>query len=344
MSKKDLKYYLSHTDEMPTDPVEIEKLANEHMAEALETGSEQLTIERFVTADDTKVDETSASSDAKTEEAKEEPVEEVKTDSKPEGVLAKDGKNVIPYGVLASARERAEAAEQLAAEQAAEIERLKSLPVTQVEPQEDKNVDLLSDAELDALAVDSPTLAKVLRSQQNSMKEQQAIIQKLNGTVENLAERQQAQIDTEVSAVKDEIQEAIDANPTLAEWQVSEDQSLWNEASRIDKALRESPTYKDVPFEKRFAKVVELTKSAMMIDEDQKPEPEPKLTQKDVKALAAAKLKTAKTLPKSLSDVPGGAEPAVDERARVEEMSAIELGNKFLNMTPEQIDAYLASL
>ena len=335
---KDLNYYLEHTDEMPTDPKEIEKLANEHMSQALESGQDELTVDKFVPPEDKteKVVEAKAEP-VKTEEAEtktEEPKAEVKTEAKPDGILAKDGKNVIPYSQLETARARTTAAEALVREQAAEIERLKAVEVP-------GDVETLTEEELTALEADSPTLAKTLRAQQ-------AAIQKLSGQVQDLTERTNGQIANEEAVIKSDIQTAIDANPTLAAWQTAEDQTLWNEASRFDKALRESPTYANVSFADRFKKVVELTQSALGIEppREEKKESLPTLTPEEIKAAATAKLaKAAKTaVPRSLSDIPGGAPPAVDERQKVEEMSSVALGQQFLGMTKDQIDAYLASL
>ena len=358
---KDLKYYLDHTDEMPTDPAELERLANEHMAAANEVGTEELTVDRFVPPDD-KDDKPSVSSDAKVEakddkadeqaeaeakaiadalaadaakKAEEAAKAEPPKEEKPEGILAKDGKNVIPYSQLETARARATAAETLAREQAEEITRLKA---EKAKPQDD--VAILTDEELDALEADSPTLAKTLRAQQ-------ATIQKLSDRLEAVVERQETQGATQETEVKTEIQTAIDANPTLATWQAAEDQTLWNEASRFDKVLRESPAYANKSFAERFIKVVELTQSALGIAEAPKTEVKeelPKLTPEQIKAAAAAKLKGKPSAPVSLSQIPGGAPPAVDEKERIEQMSAVELGNKFMSMTPEQLETYIASL
>ena len=356
---KNLQYYLDHTDEMPTDPAEIERLANEHLAQANEAGTEELTVDKFVPPDD-KDDKKGVSSDAKVEakddKADEQAEAEAKAvadalaadtakkaddaakaelpkEEKPEGILAKDGKNVIPYSQLETARARATAAEALAKEQAAEIERLKAEKL----PKED--VATLTNEELDTLEADSPTLAKTLRAQQAS-------IQKLTEQLQAVAERQEDQAVIQETEVKSEIQSAIDANPTLAEWQTAEDQTLWNEASRFDKVLRESPAYANKSFAERFTKVVELTQSALGLEvETPKTEVElPKLTPEQIKAAAQAKLKGKTSVPVSSSQIPGGAPPAVDERERVEQMSVHELGNKFMNMTPEQMEAYLTTL
>jgi len=334
---KDLNYYLSHTDEMPTDPKEIEALANAHMAAALESGSDQLTVDRFVDKDESA----ESSPAAKGEEAKpkeepkaEEPKAEPKAEEKPEGILAKDGKNVIPYSQLESARQGKAAAEQRAGELQAEIDRLKA---GQAKPAGEADVSVLTEDELNALEADSPTLARLLRAQQNT-------IQKLTGTVQSLAEHQQGRAAEEVAEIKSEIQTAIDANPTLASWQTAEDQAMWNKASAFDQVLRGLPEYKDVAFEDRFKKVVELTHAALGQEVEQPRAEAPNLTQEQIKAVAAAKLKAKPSLPRSLSDIPGGAPPVADERERVDQMSSVELGGKFLSMTREQLDSYLSNL
>lgn len=348
--KKDLTYFLAHPDEMPEDPKELERLTQAHMQQAMEGGTEQLSIDRLVPPDEKKDEKPGAPSDAKVEE-KAKPAEEAKAEEKkaevpakaeepkPEGILAKDGKNLIPYSQLESARTRATQAEALVKEQAAELERLKA----EKKPDAVTDVAMLTDEDLKALEEDSPTLAKTLRAQQS-------LIQKLTDTVQAVTERQNEQVATEETLVKTEIQTAIDANPTLAAWQTSEDQAMWNQASVFDKALRESPKYANVPFADRFAKVVELTQSALGLEAEAKPavveEKAAALKPEEVRAAAAAKLaeKTKTAKPVSLSQIPGGAPPAVDEKEKVEQMSSVSLGQQFMGMTREQLDTYLASL
>lgn len=335
---KDLKYYLAHPDEMPTDEKELERLANEQIAQTLESGQEQVKVEDFV-----KMDEKPESSPAAKTEVKEAPkVETVEAapkeavEAKPEGVLAKDGKNLIPYAVLEASRRREREATDLAAEQAAEIERLNATLAGKVEKSE-QDAAALTEEELTTLEQDSPTLAKVLRAQQNEIRELKTRQKTLDESVQVQAEQSEAE-------VKTEIQVAIDANPKMAAWQVAEDQTMWNEAAKIDRALRENPLYADVPFEKRFKKVVALTEEAMRVEEAPAPVVVAKPDPDQVKAAAQAKLAKVPTTPRSLSDIPGGAPPARDERESVENMSIVSLGEKFMHMTPEQRDTYLASL
>lgn len=345
---KDLKYYLANPDEMPTDPKILERLANEHMDAALESGTEQLDVEKIVGSDETKGDSSGAAgkeepkTEAKTEpevtvdEPKVKAQAEPEAPAKPDGILAKDGKNVIPYSQLESARSRASAAEQLVKDQANEIARLKAEKTAPAAEPE-----MLTEDELAVLEEDQPTLAKTLRAQQAS-------ITKLNTVVAGMARRQNEDAVVQKKEVDAEIQSAIDANPTLAEWQAAEDQAMWNEAARQDQLLRTSPRYANVSFAQRFEKVVALTRLALdmeaPVEEVQETPATP--TPAEVKAAAAAKLAAVNKAkkPLSMTDIPGGAPPAVDERAKVEEMSTVALGQQFLGMTKEQLDAYLATL
>jgi hypothetical protein len=346
-AQKDLNYYLTHADEMPTDPKEIERLANAHMDAAMEAGTEQMDVNKIVG----KADETPGAAAAETVEVKtDEPVKAkaetpaaagtpAAEEAKPDGILAKDGKNVIPYSQLESARARAAAAEALARDQAAELATLRAAKTA---PEQVEDADMLTDEELTVLEADSPTLAKTLRAQQ-------AAIRQLRETVDSVTQRQASDAAAQAAEVKSEVQTAIDSNPTLAAWQTSEDQTMWDRASGFDKLLRAMPEYANVSFADRFAKVVEMTQSALGIEPEPEPSPqkqEEQLTPAQIKAAATARLAQAGKgkKPLSLSDVPGGAPPAVDERQKVEEMSTVGLGQMFLGMTQEQRDAYLASL
>lgn len=341
MSKKDIKYYLDHPDEMPTDTQEIEKLATEHIEASLKT--EQLSMDDLKESEDKPKDDAEKSTepeDKPKDPEKTEPESKAEEKPKEQEVLAKDGKHVIPYAVLAGARERAERAEALAAEQAREIEKLKA-----EEQAESKTTEVLSEDELEALAVDSPTLAKVLKTQQDTIKN-------LAGTVTELKTSAEQEKGREMAAMQAEIQVAIDGIPTMLAWQNDKDKTLWNEAARIDRVLRDSPRFSDVSFAERFKVVGKMTCEVLGIEipedlQDKKPETpksdKPKLTDAEIMAAAEAKLK-GKAIPKSLSDIPGGGIPAADERDRVEQMSAAELGNKMMGMTKEQLESYLSTL
>jgi hypothetical protein len=178
---------------------------------------------------------------------------------------------------------------------------------------------MLTEDELKVLEADSPTLAKTLRAQQ-------AAIVKLTDTVEKITERQTAQAASEETVVKNEIQTAIDSNPTLAAWQADKDQTMWNEASRFDRLLRESPKYADVPIRRpvRKGRGAHAIRPRGGSSERRCTRAHAGRSQSGGRSNAKLKAKTA--VPRSLSDIPGGAPPAVDEKEKVEQMSAVALG------------------
>lgn len=168
----------------------------------------------------------------------------------------------------------------------------------------------LAEAELQALEVEAPVLAKTLRAQQSAILE-------MAGTVQKVAARHDAEVAREQDQMRGQILEAVDANPTLRAWRASPDQTLWQEATRLDKVLRGSPAYADVPFADRFAKVVELTQTALDVRNEHREE-EAAERPSDTPA------KRGKTL---------------------EEVSTAELGRQFIDLgDKDKIDAYLASL
>lgn len=341
MSEKNLAYYLSHPDEMPTDTAEIERLSREATDQALESGSEQLTVDKIVGKADEPAPAAATTEDDKPEvKADEAKPAETPAEEKPDGILTKDGKHVIPYSQLESARQRAATAEALAKTQAEELAaktaELEAAKAGKTAP-ESVDAEMLTEEELAALETDSPTLAKVIRAQQASLR-------RLQDEVKTVSTAQASQAATREAEVKSDLQSAIDANPTLATWQTAEDQTMWEEAARIDRMLRESPKYANASFEERFAKVVEMTQVAQGVAPERKETPS--LTPEQIRAAAAAKLAESSKgkRPLSISDIPGGAPPAVDEKAKVEEMSPVALGQMFLGMTSEQRDAYLNSI
>lgn len=258
----------------------------------------------------------------------------------PEGVQAKDGRHVIPYSVLERERDRAARAEATANALAEEIDRLKAGKPAQAATVQ------LSAEDLDQLEQDLPMVAKVIRSNM-------AAIEQLTGTVTQLRRDQEITAQTQQRSVEDEIDAAISANPDLAAWRDAAnrkdnpDPLMWNRAAAIDATLREDPEWKDKTFAERFEKATETVKllygvPAAVTPPAPKPqEPKPE----DIKQVAEAKLKeTPAPVPNTLSDIPGSAAPTQSAIETIENASAVQIGQKFLSMTTDQQDAYLASL
>lgn len=342
MSKKDLAYYLEHTDEMPTDPAEIERLTREAMDQTNGQASEDLTIDRIVPpADEPPKDPPKVEDPPKTETPKTE--EPPKVDPKePKGVLAKDGEHIIPYSQLEQARSNAREAterEQAALNKVNELNaRIQELTAGKAPPAAAETT-LMAEEELVALEATDPTLAKVLRGQVEH-------IHKLEERDARRTAEETRRAAAERREVNDEIQDAIDQVPKLAEWQASKDQAMWDRASATDAYLRQLPEWRNKSFKERFEKVVEITEEAIRT-EPAKVEQPAQLTQEQIRAAAEAKLRetASKSTPKTLSDIPGGAPPAQSERERLEQMSVSEMGSKMMGFKSlDEIQAFLTQL
>lgn len=299
------------------------------------------------------------------------PVEEVKVASEPEketqnptepseadaaGVATKDGKHVIPYAVLTSTRERALRAEEAAREMAARVTALEqSLQAaakganTGAAPRAAEAVaadatERMSDADLEALKEDFPTVYKALRAAtaradqlEQQVREQASFRQEVEGA---------SQRDVEMT-----VQDAIDSVPKLAHIQASDPQTFAL-AKQFDDTLKNTPAWANKPMQERFAKVIEMVEAANgAIDlpggksNPEVPAPNAEDLKKAAQATAAAAVKTGRSnVPTSLSEFPVGDPPAQTETQALEQMTQFQLAEKFARMTPEQQDAYLASL
>lgn len=263
-----------------------------------------------------------------------------------EGVATKDGKHVIPYSVLKGERERAIRAEQLLREAHERLNQMEqqSKPGSEAKdggtaPTEPEATDELSDADLEALKEDFPT---VYAGIQAAMARTKALEAKLQPVEQSIQQQEQNRQRTEA----DQIQDAIDAVPKLAHIQ-SNDKAAFQTAVQFDQLLRIQPEWADRPMEERFAKVVEMVESVkgtITLPNGQK-----SLSAAEMAAAARAKAaETAKAkgtqAPISLSEAPPGVAPAADEIQALEQMNPLQLAAKFDSMTPEQIDAYLSTI
>jgi hypothetical protein len=242
-----------------------------------------------------------------------------------EGVLAKDGKNVLPFSVLQGTREEKARLERLVHEQTAEIERLRAGGVAGDEGKAattEPDAPLrLTEEDLAALEEESPSLAKILRAQQ--------------ATIDRLAGEAAARTEERGREVADEVQSIIDGKPKLAHLQATNPEA-WAEVIATDNRLASSGKWKGKPMAERFDAVVRLYEAEN--GAIQVPGGTATAQQTETKPAAASRRG-----PTTLSDLPGGAAVPVDEQASIEQASSIELTRRFEDMTPEQIDAFIAS-
>ena len=266
-------------------------------------------------------------------------------DAEPEGVATKDGKNIIPYSVLRSTRDRAERAEEMLKEAQARLAAMeernngsqgaKSGEHARTDPEPQSSIESLSEADLEGLRGDFPEVHKVLKAMM-------ATAQKIESRI--------APVENKVAAVENErqrslaetVQEAIDAVPQLAHFQ-AHDPAAFALAQQFDAVLREQEAWAGKPLSERFAKVVEMVDSAagrpaaVAAPAPAAPKPQEAPAEKRVSVAKPA-------VPASLSDFRSGAPAAQDEREAIENMTHQQIAAKFAGMTADQMDAYFRSL
>lgn len=268
----------------------------------------------------------------------------------PEGVATKDGKHVIPYSVLKSERDRASRAEQLASEMRERVAALEA--AVQAASQganngesarteaTEQNVSDLSPDDLEALKEDFPTVYKAVKAAMSKAEMLEAKLQPVEQSVRS-AEAEQARSATET------VQDAIDAVPKLAHIQATNTEAF-ELAKQFDATLKAQSAWAGKSLQERFAKVAEMVEATLgPIDLPgvKAASPSAEELKAAAKAKADATTKANRTnVPTSLSEFPIGQHAAQDEREAAENLSALQLAEKFAAMTPDQMDAYFRNL
>ncbi|HFD9218992.1 TPA: hypothetical protein ACF632_000476 [Salmonella enterica] len=251
------------------------------------------------------------------------------------GILARDGKHVIPYDVLEAERTGRQRVEQeafLLKQQLAEEQRKIDLLTSQIKqagmtpdplPEEAR----ISDEQIARIKEEYPEVANALTLMSRKYDYLQARIQ----------EAQQASQENPATL-------ALNATPDLAEWQRS-DPDKFAVAIHLDEKLQTDPAWKDKPLTERFAEVARRTRAAY----GEAP-PEPVVEQdKNQKVLAAAADKVAKAdaaaaLPDSPSDVGNTAAVPQDKFEQLLGASYADTEAVMSGMSDADIDAILEKL
>lgn len=327
---------------IPTDPEELQRAF-----EQLESGKPIEAKPADVPPADTKQDDTGSGKveDDKAAQTQQQQQTDDTSEQDAAGVATKDGKHVIPYSVLQSARDRASRAEQLAMQAQERVQALeaqlsqgsqgaKQGEGARTEPQA---VNDLSPEDLEALKEDFPTVYKAVQA---SMALAKTLEARLNPVAESVREvvTERAQTDA------DSVQEAIDSVPKLAHIQAT-NREAFDLAKQFDATLRAQAAWADKPLSERFAKVadmVEATLGPIKLPNSQQASQDPAALVAAAKAKAQQAAKNA--VPTSLSEAPAGQHAAQDEQEAASQMTHQQLAEKFAGMTQEQMDQYLNSL
>lgn len=334
---KTLDYYLEHPNEMPTDAEAIEKLFEAHQAAHPDAAGD-------------------------TPPAGEKPKVEDKPADKPagekpkiDGVLTKDGQHVIPYAEMerrineATESKEAEAVARKAAEDYAEqleanirevSDRIKTLEAGGAKPADAPvSMDLPKEL-MDTLKSEFPTTAKAVEALQSLFKH---AIEKLDAVEKRIgsAERERTK------DVESEVDTLIGQVPELQGWR-EKTPYLFARAQQVEGDLFKDKAFMDAHPElreddvARYKEVVKRVKQEIGLPaEASKTSPENQKTEQEKADAIVAGIKP--TAPNSLSDLPAGKPPSTPSES-LENLSAVEIGNRFMGMTPDKIQEQLARL
>lgn len=323
--EKDLQYYLDHPDELPDDPAVLAQLA-EGMNNPVISEDEPKPAEKDVKPTDAP---------SSVEDKKD--VEEGKKQEEEGDILMPSGKGTIPYAVLKTEREKRQAAEGIAAELSQKLEDIQAQLAKGTDKGDAKAADLseqalatMSPEELDALRADFPVFGKVVDTLLGT-------IGSLSKEVESLKQTEQTRATETRQEVAKTVQELIDNEPILLHLQTN-DPAMFEKAIEVDAALRGDPRYPDAASRfKRVAEVMEFTFGPF----DGVSKPKPPVDKELARETVTKKLEATKTTPRSLSDVPTGDLPASDEMNELSNMSAVEISDRLMKMSPDQRTAFL---
>lgn len=254
-------------------------------------------------------------------------------------VLNKSGKGVIPYATVKGLRvENATLKEQLDSLQkaAAELESLKQQRADAKTPGKRSEIQEKLKAHIAVMNEDFPEVG-------NSLESVNELITDMSAELEAMRNEQQARAEADKAAkeksVAEQVTEAKDNNPDLSHWEAS-DPEAWDEALKQDEILRTNAKWREKSYPERFVEVVRRVRAVM----PEATQPNKPKSAEQTRADAKAKLENAPARqPTTLSDVPGGADPA-SERDKLENLSPLELVQRLTKMPHSTAAAMRADL
>lgn len=241
----------------------------------------------------------------------------------PDGVLTKDGKQVIPYEVLQQTRDQANQAKAQAAEVQAQLEAAnRQLAELTARMNAGRSPDQQSEP------FNPDDFPKPLVDQLQAMNQQIAELKQAKEQSDAEATR------LRLRAAAQEAQPHIDANPYLRQWQ-AKGGAVWQEAAKVDNALKADPAWQAKPLAERFAEVARRVCDTYCIPYAPQGNPAPTPTPTPQPAPAA------QAGPTSISDIPGGTPMPQTHAASVEQVTPAQLLVQASNMSDAQLEAWL---
>jgi hypothetical protein len=272
------------------------------------------------------------------------------SDDKDAVVLARDGKNVLPYSVLKGTRQQVTALQAKLAETETALQKALSKSTTDAAATDRADgteaampsaaeVQLMTDEQLAQLTESLP------ENLASAVKALHASSQTMHRQISELSGRAQRDDEARKLIVAEQVQELIDKNDDLRTWQSAEDQTLWERAKAFDATLRADPEWAARPMEQRFDQAAKLVRAMLPQQAPNKSStPTPSLAEQ---AAAAVARKTAgkSVAPITHSDLPAGNPAAQSEVERIEALSNSQLERMFDSAkNPDDIAAMLAKI
>jgi len=255
-------------------------------------------------------------------------------------ILAADGKNLIPHGVLKQTREDLHATKAQLEQAQAELAALKAAqqaPAATVEaapvnglPEDIKEqVERIRQNWGDDIAAQAE---RTYRLEQQTLQQQK--------TIEQLAQHVQQQQETVRRSEADIIEEAIAASPKLSAWAQAENQEWFNRSTALHATLNQvDPAYAAASWYDKMKMLPEKVEALFGASFE-------KAVPVDTRG-AAAKIKSVvEAPPTSLSELSGGAPPERGELEKLEDLQGNQLTAYMhkLASDPKKFEAYLRSV
>lgn len=258
-------------------------------------------------------------------------------------VQARDGKHVIPYQVLQQERERAIRAEQMVRDLTTKLEQDQAA-AQQGKATKSLDLDQIVDPQLlEQLREEAPDVA---RRMDNLIDLAKSLSEQVDAGRPAAEEAEAARREQQVQALVT-AEDTIVSIPKLAHLRTTAP-AEFNEVAAIDAMLRAKPAWQDKPLAERFGAAlrmyeaehgaIELPDPATAAAGKQPADPAARVAE------AIAKAKVEASGPSTLSDIPGGQPAATSEADAIAALSGSALTDRFMNMSPDEIEAQLARL
>lgn len=279
--------------------------------------------------------------------------------AEPVGVLTKDGKNVIPYLVLANERERAAQAER-ARQEAEQRAALATQSQAQLQAQIAAMQAQLQAGLAQPASPPKTTAAITPEMRQQLQEEAPGVLAIFDALADQLAAagreaaaaradaaRAKEVVERQQAASQEEVAETAIANNPKLSYLRSVNPNAFNDFVDIDDVARKQAWAKNLSIGERLAKTVEMYEAVHgRIEFPGAPSAAPGKTTDPATAaqaaIARAKAAPATGAPTTLSDIPGGATPPKSEAEALSQLSPEQLMTKMLSMDSKAIDILLA--